>query len=204
MFLPLVLTSDFPQHNSFVASVNNISFAFPRFPLLNNLGRINESMFCSADHYMSKEKCIVEANKTICRCVHRLKVQLNSSVELRLYNINDAISHPIHLHGLKFHVLEMMKFNGTLIEDAGKFKKFRSSKVRAKNPPFKDTVTLPFPGAVRLRFRANNPGFWLMHCHYDWHMPIGMALIVQVGEIEQMKKTPNGFPTCDDYLPTDF
>jgi FtsP/CotA-like multicopper oxidase with cupredoxin domain len=32
---------------------------------------------------------------------------------------------------------------------------------------------MPFSGYVRLRFRANNPGFWLFHCHFDWHLPIG-------------------------------
>jgi FtsP/CotA-like multicopper oxidase with cupredoxin domain len=33
-------------------------------------------------------------------------------------------------------------------------------------PVYKDTVIMPFPGYVRLRFRANNPGYWLLHCNY--------------------------------------
>lgn len=71
-------------------------------------------------------------------------------------------------------------------------------------PPYKDTVVLPYPGYVKLRFRADNPGFWLLHCHFDWHLPIGMSLIIQVGEIEQMPKAPENFPRCRNYLPKGY
>ena len=36
------------------------------------------------------------------------------------------------------------------------------------NPPFRDTVTLPQGGWVVLRFVADNPGLWVMHCHLLW------------------------------------
>lgn len=71
-------------------------------------------------------------------------------------------------------------------------------------PPYKDTVVLPYPGYVRLRFRADNPGYWLLHCHFDWHLPIGMSLVIQVGDIEQMQKAPENFPRCRNYLPKGF
>lgn len=44
-------------------------------------------------------------------------------------------------------------------------------------------------------------GFWLMHCHYEWHLSIGMGLILQVGNISEMVPTPKGFPSCGNYLP---
>lgn len=44
-------------------------------------------------------------------------------------------------------------------------------------------------------------GFWLLHCHYEWHLAIGMGLFLQVGEISEMVKAPNDFPQCDNYIP---
>lgn len=44
---------------------------------------------------------------------------------------------------------------------------------RNPNPPYKDSILIPNPGYVRLKFRANNPGFWIAHCHFDWHLAIG-------------------------------
>ena len=42
-------------------------------------------------------------------------------------------------------------------------------------------------------------GFWLLHCHIDFHLDLGMGLIVQVGEISEMKPKPKNFPTCGDW-----
>ena len=48
------------------------------------------------------------------------------------------------------------------------------------NPPLKDTVVVPDAGFTVIRFVANNPGFWLFHCHLSWHDRIGMGMILQV------------------------
>ena len=48
------------------------------------------------------------------------------------------------------------------------------------NPPLKDTVIVPDAGFTVIRFVANNPGFWLFHCHLSWHDRIGMGMILQV------------------------
>lgn len=70
-----------------------------------------------------------------------------------------------------------------------------------KRPPYKDTVIHPGPGYVRLRFRANNPGYWIFHCHMDWHLSIGMSVMIQVGEVHEMRRPPDDFPRCGDYMP---
>ncbi|KAJ8298423.1 hypothetical protein KUTeg_024954 [Tegillarca granosa] len=44
----------------------------------------------------------------------------------------------------------------------------------------KDSVTVPDGGYVIIRFHANNPGFWMLHCHISFHNQIGMGLIVQI------------------------
>lgn len=44
----------------------------------------------------------------------------------------------------------------------------------------RDTVQIPRRGYVVLRFRADNPGVWLLHCHLLWHLAGGMAMLVDV------------------------
>lgn len=42
-----------------------------------------------------------------------------------------------------------------------------------QNPPVKDTLTIPARGYAILRFRTDNPGFWLVHCHAEQHIMDG-------------------------------
>lgn len=44
-------------------------------------------------------------------------------------------------------------------------------------------------------------GFWFVHCHFDWHLAVGMALVLQVGELNDMKTAPKGFPKCNNFQP---
>jgi iron transport multicopper oxidase len=37
-------------------------------------------------------------------------------------------------------------------------------------------------GYLVLRFTADNPGVWIMHCHIDWHLADGLATIFVEGE----------------------
>ena len=38
-----------------------------------------------------------------------------------------------------------------------------------------------------MRFRADNPGAWMMHCHMDWHLAAGMAMVVVQAPEEAQK-----------------
>ena len=44
------------------------------------------------------------------------------------------------------------------------------------NPVFRDTAMLPKGGWVVLRFLANNPGAWPLHCHILWHHYMGQQV----------------------------
>lgn len=44
----------------------------------------------------------------------------------------------------------------------------------------RDTVYIPSRGHAVLRFRADNPGIWLFHCHIIWHQASGMAMLLQI------------------------
>ncbi|CAM4771364.1 unnamed protein product [Rotaria magnacalcarata] len=44
-----------------------------------------------------------------------------------------------------------------------------------------DSFTIPSKGYVVFRFKANNPGPWLFHCHMEWHISPGLALVFSIG-----------------------
>lgn len=39
-------------------------------------------------------------------------------------------------------------------------------------------------------------GYWLLHCPLTNHQYLGMDLVIQEGEVEQMPPLPPNFPTC--------
>ena len=45
----------------------------------------------------------------------------------------------------------------------------------------KDTVIVPYGGYTVIRFIADNPGWWLLHCHIEIHQLEGMATVVREG-----------------------
>lgn len=79
------------------------------------------------------------------------------------------------------------------LDDAGQILR------RLNGAPVKDTVTVPDGGYTIIRFVANNPGFWLFHCHIDFHVEVGMAIVFKVGDYNQMRPLPKNFPTCYNY-----
>ena len=45
-------------------------------------------------------------------------------------------------------------------------------------------------------------GMWFFHCHIDWHMTMGMALVLDV-ESETVERYPVDMPLCGDALAED-
>ncbi len=43
-------------------------------------------------------------------------------------------------------------------------------------PILRDTATVPPSGWMLIRFRANNPGLWPLHCHILWHSFMGQQV----------------------------
>ena len=68
------------------------------------------------------------------------------------------------------------------------------------NPPFKDSVVVPDAGYTLIRLKADNPGYWLLHCHMSWHNEVGMSLVFKVGNDNDIPSPPRGFPTCGNFL----
>ncbi|PON37115.1 Laccase [Parasponia andersonii] len=101
-------------------------------------------------------------------------------------------SHPIHLHGFNFHVLAQGFGNYDPRRDEKKF--------NLVNPHIRNTIAVPTGGWAVIRFQANNPGVWLMHCHLDMHVPWGLATTFEVENGPTPSSTlpppPKDLPEC--------
>ena len=53
--------------------------------------------------------------------------------------------------------------------------------------------------ALCLKCFCGVTGFWFAHCHMEYHTLKGMALIWQVGELEQMPPLPKNFKKCGNF-----
>ncbi|CAG9986617.1 unnamed protein product [Clonostachys byssicola] len=76
------------------------------------------------------------------------------------------VYHPFHLHGHDFHVLAQGEgiYNPLTV------------KLNLKNPPRRDTASMPGNGYLVIAFKTDNPGTWLFHCHIAWHASQNLAL----------------------------
>ncbi|KAI8318259.1 hypothetical protein GQ54DRAFT_267157 [Martensiomyces pterosporus] len=92
------------------------------------------------------------------------------------------VTHPFHLHGHTFQIVEKGFVNDTTGALRYKVPQSKHSPLR------RDTVVVRRWEYVIIRFKADNPGVWLFHCHFDVHMGLGMALVF-VEAPQMMQKT---------------
>ncbi|KAK4853435.1 hypothetical protein QYF36_009213 [Acer negundo] len=101
-------------------------------------------------------------------------------------------SHPMHLHGFSFFVVGMGKWNFDYASDPLSY--------NLVDPPKVNTIFVPALGWVAIRFVADNPGTWLMHCHLARHLIWGMStvLIVKNGPSNDtsIRPRPSYMPSC--------
>ncbi|XP_014240544.1 laccase-5 [Cimex lectularius] len=184
-----------------ISLVDEISFVFPPAPPVSQIDDINPEQFCNGDN--KPANC-----GRNCMCTHKVDIPLNAVVEVVLVDEvqQPNLSHPFHLHGYSFNVIGMgrspdknvKKINLKHALDLDR----RGLLHRQFNlPPSKDTIAVPNNGYVVFRFRADNPGYWLFHCHFLFHIVIGMNLILHVGTQADLPPIPPNFPRCGDFLP---
>nr|BAQ25793.1 laccase [Hericium coralloides] len=91
-------------------------------------------------------------------------LDLNKSVEINIPGGVVAGGHPVHLHGHNFAVVRSAD----------------SDVLNYENPVWRDTVNIGTTTSdnVTIRFETNNPGPWFMHCHIDWHLQAGFAVVM--------------------------
>ncbi|XP_012083172.1 laccase-6 [Jatropha curcas] len=99
-------------------------------------------------------------------------------------------NHPIHLHGYSFYVVGY----GT-----GNYNPQRAN-LNLVDPPYMNTIGVPVGGWAAIRFVADNPGVWFMHCHFDVHQSWGLATVLIVkngkGHLETLPHPPADLPRC--------
>lgn len=110
-------------------------------------------------------------------------------VDVVINNLDDG-SHPIHMHGHSFHVLSSYRADGR--DGWGSYNPFDSkakppNPLNLHNPIRRDTISVPRRGHVVLRFTADNPGLWMLHCHMMVHLGTGMAAGFHVGPVQDQK-----------------
>ena len=99
----------------------------------------------------------------------------NSTIEVTVNN-HDTRAHPFHLHGHNFQVLTRGE-GGALWPGL------------ITPPPYpmkRDTIVVYGGSSVTIRFRADNPGINLFHCHTEWHVENGLtATFIEAPDVLQ-------------------
>ncbi|KAK1668142.1 hypothetical protein QYE76_056301 [Lolium multiflorum] len=188
-----------PNGTKFAASINNNSFVRPRAALLEAHYRrryagVLMANFPTTPPHPFNYTSTAPNNTFVAHGTRVVPLAFNTSVELVMQGtaIQGAESHPLHMHGFNFFVLAQGFGNYDPVNDPAKY--------NLVDPVERNTVSVPTAGWVAVRFLANNPGVWLMHCHFDVHLSWGlsMAWMVDDGPLpnQKMLPPPSDLPKC--------
>ncbi|XP_019254657.1 PREDICTED: laccase-17-like isoform X2 [Nicotiana attenuata] len=183
----------------FAASINNVSFVQPTTALLQShfIGQSNgvySPYFPINPLHWFNYTGNPPNNTMVNNGTKVLVLPFNTSVELIMQDtsILGAESHPLHLHGFNFYVVGQGFGNFDPNKDPANFNLI--------DPVERNTVGVPSGGWVAIRFLADNPGVWFMHCHLEVHTSWGlkMAWLVLDGKLPNQKllPPPADLPQC--------
>ncbi|ODV59615.1 uncharacterized protein ASCRUDRAFT_76977 [Ascoidea rubescens DSM 1968] len=155
------------------AFFNNITYVQPKVPsLLTAL---------TAPSHLVNNPSIYGSN------TNTFILKYNEVIEIVLNN-KDSNRHPFHLHGHNFQVIQ----RSPAFDDDDNPVSYNESDHQPfpEFPLIRDTVYVEKNGYLVLRFKANNPGAWIFHCHLDWHLEQGLAIILMEAP-EVLQSTPS-------------
>ncbi|KAJ7583561.1 laccase [Mycena floridula] len=98
---------------------------------------------------------------------HTFVLAANETVELVIHGADHGHVHPFHLHGHAFSIIQSMQGPANFV-----------------NPPRRDVIGVG-GSTIIIRFKADNPGPWFLHCHIDWHLTAGLAVVFAESPTEQ-------------------
>ncbi|KAG6393601.1 hypothetical protein SASPL_147845 [Salvia splendens] len=182
-----------------VADVNNVSFVMPATALLQahyyNVSGVYTADFPAAPvtpwNYTG---VAAPANMGTATGTRVYRVGYNSSVQIVVQGtaVIAPESHPMHLHGFNFYVVGKGIGNYDAVNDPKRF--------NLVDPVERNTISVPTGGWTAIRFRADNPGMWFLHCHLEVHTTWGlkMAILVENGKgpNESILPPPRDLPKC--------
>ncbi|XVF24190.1 hypothetical protein REPUB_Repub13aG0106200 [Reevesia pubescens] len=189
-----------PNGTRFTASMNNVSFVLPQnFSLLQAHQQGIPGVFTTDFPATPPVKFDYTGNvsRSLFQPIpgtklYKLKYGSRVQIVIQDTSIFTPENHPIHLHGYDFYIIA---------EGFGNFNpKKDTSKFNLVDPPLRNTVAVPANGWAVIRFVADNPGVWLMHCHLDVHITWGLAMAFMVengfGELQTLQAPPPDLPIC--------
>ena len=156
----------------------------------------------------------------ICLCTFRLALPFNKTIQLVFSNIipggGPINAHPVHIHGHHFAVVRMgfanytpggstqelsMNPNPDVVcnNQACRGARWAGGTVPLMNlvdPPLKDTMVVPASGYTVVRFRSDNPGPWLVHCHMIHHSVQGPKAFLLIEAEDRFPPILPFMPTC--------
>ncbi|XP_057756951.1 laccase-2-like [Arachis stenosperma] len=198
---PKNTTCQGPTNNTkFAASVNNISFALPHSLSLiqayysKRSNGVFKTDFPSVPINPFNYTGTPPNNTMVTNDTKLVVLNFNTSVQVVLQgtSILGAESHPLHLHGYDFFVVGQGFGNYDENKDPEKF--------NLVDPVQRNTAGVPAAGWIAIRFQADNPGVWFMHCHLDIHTSWGliMAWLVLDGPEpnQKLQPPPSDLPKC--------
>ncbi|KAJ5851338.1 uncharacterized protein N7529_010723 [Penicillium soppii] len=160
-------------------TVNNQTYLPPKVPTLYTANTVGPEFSSNPEVYGQ---------------VNPFIVKYGDIVEIVINNHHPNL-HPWHLHGHHFQVLQRSAVNGGYY--TGLYNNVSTTPVK------RDTIMVQNNGHAVLRFRADNPGVWLLHCHIEWHVEAGlMATIIEAPETfpQTLKAPPNShYKACAAY-----
>ncbi|GKT57194.1 multicopper oxidase [Colletotrichum tofieldiae] len=136
------------------AFFNNITYRAPKVPTLYTALSAGDAAATSPEVYGAY--------------THSFVLERGDVVQVVVNNL-DPGRHPFHLHGHDFQALYRAPEEGGTFADAN----ITEADFPAV-PMRRDTLVVWPNGNIVLRFRANNPGVWLFHCHIEWHVTSGL------------------------------
>ncbi|KAI5584502.1 hypothetical protein BDE02_06G086000 [Populus trichocarpa] len=181
-----------------VASINNVTFVMPTTALLQahffNISGVFTTDFPAKPPHVFNYTGTPPTNLQTKSGTKVYRLSYNSTVQLVMQDtgIISPENHPIHLHGFNFFAVGRGVGNYNPKTDTKKF--------NLVDPVERNTIGVPSGGWVAIRFRADNPGVWFMHCHLEVHTTWGlkMAFLVDNGKgpKESLLPPPSDLPKC--------
>jgi iron transport multicopper oxidase len=179
------------------AIINGVAFLPPDVPVLQNKGA-NQCTYPVSCKYPGKV------------CTHTVYLnQFNTATRFVISSKNQGqpggenLTHPIHMHSYTFFIAKIVYpeyyENGTMKAANKNLSMSQFGPPEWRNVPpegisvtsttiRKSTAMVPASGYLVIHFFQDNPGYWLMHCHTDWHLNDGMA--IAISENPERASTP--------------
>ncbi|PVH14284.1 uncharacterized protein CXQ87_002412 [Candidozyma duobushaemuli] len=149
------------------AFFNNITYVAPKVPILG-------SAMSAGD---------LATNSYIYGNTNAFVLNKDETIDIVLNNQDDG-THPFHLHGHVFQLIE----RGPEFEDPTSFD-YDNHTDYPEVPMKRDTIFVRGNSYAVMRFKADNPGVWFFHCHIEWHLEQGLAIVL-IEAPEEMQKDP--------------